>query len=436
MGVRLPPEYQEVEYLESTGVEYIDTEIIADDTTGFFVDGRKKIGTATDDVIIGSRSGSNSRFWADIGRSGAYNNRFLLGWNGYHNTNINIGTNRFSISVNYNNDRKVYVNEVENEVGTNALTTSLYVQTVSIYLFAANNQGSVSNAINGQIFACRITRGSVLLADFIPCYRKSDSKPGMYDLVSGTFFVNQGTGEFAVGNDVIDSISPWLVARRRSLMKPIPDGYVKNGLVFFLDGTQKLDADSWTDIISGKKFDLKNCTLGTNGVVFNGSTSYAERSGLVSRDWSNETIEVCMSGGNLTSSSGIFVFAQPFIDSVGISFRCGYHTTNRGRAGIGLDDATRAYPVFNSSGVKTFSACDRVAVVNGVLSSYGNHSTSYGKNLMGKTFIGAGPTVNNDGLRLFFRGTIYAIRIYNRKLSVAEMQANQQADASRYGLSI
>lgn len=39
-------------------------------------------------------------------------------------------------------------------------------------------------------------------ANLIPCYRKQDSKPGMYDLVSGEFFTNAGTGEFLVGPDV------------------------------------------------------------------------------------------------------------------------------------------------------------------------------------------------------------------------------------------
>lgn len=34
---------------------------------------------------------------------------------------------------------------------------------------------------------------------YYPCYRKSDNKPGMYDIVSGQFFTNQGTGEFLTG---------------------------------------------------------------------------------------------------------------------------------------------------------------------------------------------------------------------------------------------
>ena len=54
--------------------------------------------------------------------------------------------------------------------------------------------------------------------EFIPCYRKSDDKPGMYDLITKQFFINQGEGEFLVGPNVIDSISPLMVAWRRIMM--------------------------------------------------------------------------------------------------------------------------------------------------------------------------------------------------------------------------
>lgn len=50
-----------------------------------------------------------------------------------------------------------------------------------------------------KIYKFKIYDSEVLVRDFIPVLRKSDSKPGMYDLVSGQFFVNQGTGEFSYG---------------------------------------------------------------------------------------------------------------------------------------------------------------------------------------------------------------------------------------------
>ena len=38
---------------------------------------------------------------------------------------------------------------------------------------------------------------------FVPCYRKSDNKPGMFELVTQKFHVNQGSSEFELGPDII-----------------------------------------------------------------------------------------------------------------------------------------------------------------------------------------------------------------------------------------
>jgi hypothetical protein len=43
--------------------------------------------------------------------------------------------------------------------------------------------------------------GNNLLVDLVPCYRKSDNKPGMYDIVRNQLYTNQGSGEFIVGPD-------------------------------------------------------------------------------------------------------------------------------------------------------------------------------------------------------------------------------------------
>ena len=80
-----------------------------------------------------------------------------------------------------------------------------------IYLFSGGSSVS-SHSWNfvGKIFKCKITElNGEVLGHFIPALRKSDSKPGMYDLVSGQFFTNQGTGEFSYGykQDYIELIN-------------------------------------------------------------------------------------------------------------------------------------------------------------------------------------------------------------------------------------
>ena len=62
-----------------------------------------------------------------------------------------------------------------------------------------------ANGTVNSLGSCRIysatfwTSGGTMTANYIPCIRGSDSKPGMYDTVSKTFLTNSGTGELTYG---------------------------------------------------------------------------------------------------------------------------------------------------------------------------------------------------------------------------------------------
>ena len=43
--------------------------------------------------------------------------------------------------------------------------------------------------------------------NLFPVIRNSDSKPGLYDTVTGTFFTNAGTGEFTYGSALGNNVS-------------------------------------------------------------------------------------------------------------------------------------------------------------------------------------------------------------------------------------
>lgn len=56
----------------------------------------------------------------------------------------------------------------------------------------------------GKIYRQKAYQNDVLVGDFIPAIRNSDSAVGMLDIVSGTFYENSGTGTFGAG-DIIGS---------------------------------------------------------------------------------------------------------------------------------------------------------------------------------------------------------------------------------------
>lgn len=185
-GGRLPAEYQEVEYLESDGTQYIDT--------GAYY-------TVNDSITIkcSHTSGNDQSFFGVYG-------------NGNRVAELNIFNNKFRYDVTKTGEDTIVdgVAYTVQKSGTNwylnnslVITSGLNVSATqhSILLFA-RWYNAVSKNVAGKVYSYQHERSGELICDYIPCYRKADSKPGMYDLVTKQFFVNQGTGEFIVGPNI------------------------------------------------------------------------------------------------------------------------------------------------------------------------------------------------------------------------------------------
>lgn len=73
---------------------------------------------------------------------------------------------------------------------------------LSIYLFARNQNGSVERYTKSRCYNFSVLdSNNQYIRRMYPVYRITDNKPGMYDIVNGVFYTNQGTGEFIVGPD-------------------------------------------------------------------------------------------------------------------------------------------------------------------------------------------------------------------------------------------
>lgn len=70
------------------------------------------------------------------------------------------------------------------------------------YLALNGNSFGSGACMNGKLYSHQHISSGVIVRDFVPCYRKADSKPGMYDLISKTFFTNDGNDDFSVGANV------------------------------------------------------------------------------------------------------------------------------------------------------------------------------------------------------------------------------------------
>ena len=223
MGVRLPGEYQEVEWIE-TAVgysQYIRTDYISgSNPSAEFKFVLSKVGGGDKSVFGWFGDGSEQGFYFDI---------YSVSQAVYSATpsSRNRGQTRLTKDVIYeallDSDGLTLNGEyfLPNSTGAENSPRPLSIFGVT----PSNGTGIWWNTNNKaiRIYYLRIYNDNILEAQFIPCYRKSDSEIGMYDTVSKTFYTNAGTGAFLKGDDVSYEAIDWLGLRRMVMMGHKPE---------------------------------------------------------------------------------------------------------------------------------------------------------------------------------------------------------------------
>lgn len=190
-GGILPPGYTQKKYLQSSGAQAIDTGYTPQ-TDMLRIEARIMYGQSRDKAIAQSRLFG---LWT-------YTSLLYLYTNSNSNALFTYGSQLQNdqifdfVAENSTTQKLIQIDETQ-YTNTNAATVA--DTSNPIYLFA----GKYSNAqpisdfdyfYTGKMYYCKIYDNDVLVRDFIPAVRDSDSKPGFYDLVTDQFFVNAGTG--------------------------------------------------------------------------------------------------------------------------------------------------------------------------------------------------------------------------------------------------
>ena len=199
--VYLPKEYQRIEYLESSGTQYFVTNIpiqapIIIESEQIFTSTSDQylVGAAYDDNSIAYRSSANGTYSSQV--QSAFNGYFLFG-------RITTSQKYHIVTVLGSETQTVTLGDVL--IGTRNKSYATPIDsTKAVYgIFCQYKAGSGAQFYSKvKLYSLKISNATSILGNFIPCYRKSDNEPGMYDTVTQTFFTNQGTGSFSVGPDV------------------------------------------------------------------------------------------------------------------------------------------------------------------------------------------------------------------------------------------
>ena len=188
----LPEGYTELEYLESTGTQYIDTGFIPNQDTRV----ETKINTSVVNAskfIFGSRIDITTDAYTVFMRN---NFQIVSSYNNSNNVESGFTYSlETDIFINYNKNN-LYINDI---LYTNH-TYANFQCPGNMFIFSTNTNGSFdSQAYIGKIYYFKIYDNNILVRNMIPAQRNSDNVLGLYDTVNNVFYTNSGTQDFIAG---------------------------------------------------------------------------------------------------------------------------------------------------------------------------------------------------------------------------------------------
>ena len=192
--MKLLPYDAEVEYLESTGTQWIDTGKVLS-STGFAYDADILFKRIDNCQVFGGRTMADNA-WAD-------SLSLFIVWGMWRFDNF--GNSRSGPAV--DTDTRYSVSLVDGKTTVNGVEVETPVPTgrssgATVYIFAGHRpqaSGDVEFQSSIRLYSLKFYQDGVLAADYRPV-RVGDIGY-LYDLASGQLFGNAGTGAFVIGPD-------------------------------------------------------------------------------------------------------------------------------------------------------------------------------------------------------------------------------------------
>lgn len=252
------PYDSEVEYLESSGTQRIDSGVYGNENTNVSIKFQIVTFSSNAQGVLGAREQYQKRGFGFTWNSNSNNTLFFQLFNG-ENSHYQLSTTALEVR---NDKGNLYVN---NELVFTHSSSPSFTTPSSINLFMMrDNIGYYSKS---RIYYCQLRDNGVLVRDFIPV--RIGTIGYMYDKVSGKLFGNQGTGSFILGPDVANPVPNirrvFRFGNKRFIM-PMP----YDSKVEYLEstGTQWIDTGIYGSNNSKLELDEQILELGASKAVF------------------------------------------------------------------------------------------------------------------------------------------------------------------------
>ncbi len=205
----LPKEYQQVEYIESTGTQWIDTKIKPNINMRIKTHLYRTTRNKTWQFPFGARNtAGNNEFEMCFYKDGG-------GWRD------DFGNTSDRIFFNYTTELgDFYIDKNKNACKVNDIiihhSDSINFEcNYNLTIFGVNYEGGIRTEETDmlKLYSFEIFNNNTAVRNFIPCYsttivtdvngiERAKNTIGLYDTVNGQFYTNQGSGFFLKGNDV------------------------------------------------------------------------------------------------------------------------------------------------------------------------------------------------------------------------------------------
>lgn len=192
----LPSGYTRVEYIQSSGTQYINTGFVPNQDTRLVLD-LTYVSSDSGEVVLGGRT--------------AYGSNSFTTWPSSWKWKDEYGSSTITTTTTADNARHTL--EKNKNVtyldGTAICTHSsqTFTSPVSLYLCGLNQNGTLNNIAKIKIYSCQIYDNGTLVRDFRPCTNASGAA-GLWDDVNSVFYANAGTGTFTAGPEVPAPTTP------------------------------------------------------------------------------------------------------------------------------------------------------------------------------------------------------------------------------------
>ena len=189
-----PSGYKRLEYIQSTGTQYVDSRFKPNNNSRVVLDFEP---TAAYSSIVGIFGTRNEN-------SGTAANMFVF-WNNGANTfrTDYFGTQKTmtvsTLLARQTVDKDKNVTTIGSVSASNTASTGQCSN--NLYLFCTNAAGTENYFAKLKLYSCKIYDNGTIIRDYIPC-QAAGGEIGLWDDVNGVFYSNAGTGTFEAGPEV------------------------------------------------------------------------------------------------------------------------------------------------------------------------------------------------------------------------------------------